>query len=168
VTFDIIDFTIHTKGKYVLGANASVVACVDVNMKAVGQLIFKGEPPKVDPVTSENLAALAVQYNLNGSSQVEMNFYAGVYTYEENPDPALTEEEEYAEYQQMVINHTNTYLKEYEMLPLDVFDYKQAINQLQVSYVAVRASDEFPRFAKDPLFSLVFINNEVAIFKVHK
>ena len=53
-------------------------------------------------------------------------------------------------------------------LPLDVFNYQQALIDQKVSYVAVRDSDSIPRFAKDPLFSLVFINNEVAIFQVRK
>jgi hypothetical protein len=36
----------------------------------------------------------------------------------------------------------------------------------QISYVANRAFGVNAKFACDPLFSLVFINNEVAIFKV--
>ena len=35
-----------------------------------------------------------------------------------------------------------------------------------VSYIACRDPEMQPKFVRDPTFSLVFINNEVAIFKV--
>ena len=49
---------------------------------------------------------------------------------------------------------------------MTTFDYKEALQANQISYVANRDFGVNPKFADDPLFSLVFINNEVAIFKV--
>jgi hypothetical protein len=51
-------------------------------------------------------------------------------------------------------------------LPLDVFDYRKALREWNVSYVACRDSEVLPKFSGDPAFSLVFINDEVAVFMV--
>ena len=49
---------------------------------------------------------------------------------------------------------------------MTTFDYKAALQANSVSYVANRDFGVNAKFADDPEFSLVFINNEVAIFKV--
>jgi hypothetical protein len=51
-------------------------------------------------------------------------------------------------------------------LPLDIFDYKKTLVDWNVSYIAVRDSEIIPKFAGDPAFSLLFINDEVAVFIV--
>ena len=53
-------------------------------------------------------------------------------------------------------------------LSLDVFDYQKAVSDWNISYVACRDSEILPKFVNDPVFSLVFINDEVAIFTVKK
>ncbi len=49
---------------------------------------------------------------------------------------------------------------------ITAFDYTIEIENKTVSYVAVRDSELIPKFANDPAFSLVFINDYVAIFAV--
>jgi hypothetical protein len=49
---------------------------------------------------------------------------------------------------------------------LDVFDYKQAVANWNVSYIAARDPGIMAKFTNDPTFSLLFINDEVAIFVV--
>jgi hypothetical protein len=49
---------------------------------------------------------------------------------------------------------------------IEVFDYRQALVDWNVSYIAVRDSEIIPKFAGDPAFSLLFINDEVAVFIV--
>jgi hypothetical protein len=49
---------------------------------------------------------------------------------------------------------------------LDVFDYKQAVADWNVSCIAVRDPGIMLKFTNDPAFSLLFINDEVAIFVV--
>jgi hypothetical protein len=49
---------------------------------------------------------------------------------------------------------------------MTTFDYKAAIQANSVSYIADRDFELNTKFSDDPAFSLVFINNEVAIFKV--
>jgi hypothetical protein len=53
-------------------------------------------------------------------------------------------------------------------LPLDVFNYRKAVSDWNISYIACRDSEILPKFVNDPSFSLVFINDEVAIFTVKK
>ena len=170
-SFDIIRFLLHTKGFFVMGKNETVVAYVDPNMKVAGQLIFKERQPQIKVITAENRAALEMTYNLEGRSRAEMNFYVGIYEFEvDNPDPSLTFPQQIEYYQkEVVMPETDSYLdKVPEPPPLDVFDYRQAVSDYAVSYVALRDSEAKPRFAKDPLFSLVFNNDEVAIFQVQK
>ncbi|MFA5366021.1 MAG: hypothetical protein WC325_12635, partial [Candidatus Bathyarchaeia archaeon] len=78
-------------------------------------------------------------------------------------------EEEWTAYDQnLLAKNTRTFREQVEDLGLDIFNYRQALVDYNISYIAVRDVEAIPRFAKDPLFSLVFINNEVAIFQVHK
>ena len=51
---------------------------------------------------------------------------------------------------------------------LDIFDYQQAMKDWNISYIACRDSEILPKFVNDSAFSLVFINDEVAIFTVEK
>jgi len=57
---------------------------------------------------------------------------------------------------------------EKEDLPIDVFGYQKAVKDWAISYVACRDSELIPKFANDPAFSLVFINDEVAVFMVKR
>jgi hypothetical protein len=168
ITFDSVRLLLHTKGLYVQGQNQSSLAFFDTNMKVAGQLIFTQGQPTTKVFTVENPSSLEMVYNMNGNALGEMGFYAGVYQYAENPKPDTPQEQQSAYFQAIVTSHTQTYLDKLSDAPLDVFDYRQALIEQNVSYVAVRDSEQFPRFAKDPAFSLVFINNEVAIFQVHK
>ena len=48
-----------------------------------------------------------------------------------------------------------------------VFNYRLEMQSYNVSYIACRNLEMYPKFWRDPAFSLVFINSEVAIFKVN-
>jgi hypothetical protein len=167
VTFDSLRLLLHTKGICVQGQNQSSLAFFDTNMKVAGQLIFTGGQPATKVFTMENPCSLEMVYNLNGNNQGEVGLYAGVYQYAENPDPHLPAANQTAYYREIVVNHTQTYQDTLSDAPIEAFEYRQALAQQNISYVAVRDSEQWPRFAKDPAFSLVFINNEVAIFQVH-
>ncbi|MFB3889170.1 MAG: hypothetical protein ACE14S_06735 [Candidatus Bathyarchaeia archaeon] len=168
VSFDTLRFIFHTRGFVVMDENFTSVAFVDAYMKVAGQLVFTEEQPKTTVLTEENQAGLELLYNAKGKSSDELNFYVGLYRYDFNPDLRLTSKEQRADFQKMVANHTETYL---DVLPhgqLDVFDYRQAIADMGIDYVVLRNSEALPRFARDPMFSLVFINDEVAILQVLK
>ncbi len=92
----------------------------------------------------------------------------GVYQYTDQQAANSTFEE-------LIEQNTQTYLTEMQTYvpPLKaetnffVFDYKKALADWNISYVALRDFEQLPKFAKDPAFSLVFINTEVAVFKVN-
>jgi hypothetical protein len=50
-------------------------------------------------------------------------------------------------------------------LPLNSFDYQNAIRQWNISYIVIREPTQFLRFSSNPYFSLAFKNDGVAIFK---
>ena len=172
VAFDAVRFIMHIKGIYVPGENGTVVAFVDTNMKVAGELIFTEEQPQTKVFTSENPSSLEMLYNLNGRSRVEMNFYVGTYQFtdQDKADPSFDYNQQVAFYQRKLVEPWAGNFSKFvpDAPPLDVFNYRQAISNQGISYIALRSSEEIPRFSKDPLFNLVFINNEVAIFQVRK
>ena len=171
VTLNTVRFILHTKGLPVDGENATVVGYLDKNMKVAGQLIFTEGQPETNVLTNENPSCLDILYNLNGKSAAELKFSIGVYQFKPDDDNLAVNspEKDWLEYgQELLAYNTKTYMHPVSDLPLDVFNYQQALTGQKVSYVAVRDSESIPRFAKDPQFNLVFINNEVAIFQVRK
>jgi len=131
-----------------------------------GQIIFTESPPALSSLNGY----LVLDYNLAAKTTAGMSFSVGVYEYK--LDPKLTAVSPVKDWNDFYVNlldeNAQNYTTHVSDLPLDVFDYHQALADQHVSYVAVRDSEQIPRFAKDPAFSLVFINNEVAIFQVHK
>jgi len=166
VSLDWVRFILHTKGFSVEGPNT--VALIDKNMKVAGQLVFnKGQLETPNIYTSENPSCLELFYNLNGRTQAQIDFSVGLYQFE-LPDLGRSATYQANYYQELVANNTVTYMDKVADLPLDVFNYQQGLVDQKISYVAVRGSESIPRFAKDPQFSLVFINSDVAIFQVRK
>jgi hypothetical protein len=68
----------------------------------------------------------------------------------------------------LIENNTQNYQNKISDLQLTCFDYQAAIQQWNISYIAIRDFAQLPRFTDDPLFSLAFKNDEVAIFKINK
>ncbi len=172
VTFDFVTFFLHVGGLYVTGV-PNTEAFFDVNRKVAGQLIFTGQQPTITPVTGDNLAALLMEYNIGGVSAAKLTFSAGAYEYDDKdlaPNAKASEQSDF--YQQLVLDHTQAFLDhtkiEAENLPMQWFDYREALTSMNISYIALRDLGQLSRFAEDPTFSLVFINNEVAIFQVRK
>jgi len=168
VHLDTVSFTLHTKGMPVIVENSSIVGYVDKNMKVVGELLFnpQGPQPTLNFFTEENPAALGATYVFNGNNSLYLDFSVGVFTYFENPDKNLPLSQQMAYFQDMVNQHAKNYDYDYGGSTMEVFDYEQGISSQQIDYIALRNSDSINRFARDPMFSLVFINNDVAIFQV--
>ena len=68
---------------------------------------------------------------------------------------------------EVISSNLISYQKEISTSPIEVFSYSEAIVNWDISYIAVRDSAIIPKFAGDPGFGLVFINDEVAIFRVN-
>ena len=126
-------------------------------MNVAGQLIFMGAPPAFTQV-SEGL--LEMLLNLPPDRKPRLTFTLQFSNIPTSAQSSATQ----AGLHEIFINNTKSYADKIAEFPLDVFDYRQAIVNLNASYNAIRDHSQIARFQKDPLFSLVFINEEVAIF----
>ena len=165
VSLDWIQFLVDSKGKVIQPMRNDTVGLLDVGVKALGQIIFDQEKPNVEIVNSENPCILELLYNLQGKSKGEIQISATAYSVTDDPqyyqDPAIT-----ADYMNKIITNNLTYKQQISDLSLDVFNYQKAVTAWNISYIACRDSEVMAKFVNDPAFSLVFINDEVAIFMV--
>lgn len=139
------------------------IAVVDETLHELTQLVFpKGELGN-DVVMQQNPASYELIYNLQGNASSRLGFYVGLSQY--SPE-AYTSQPGF--WDNLIENNANTYLDKTSNLPLNCFDYKEALTQWNVSYIIVRDFIQIPRFSDDPMFTLVFKNSQVAIFKVNK
>ena len=168
VSLDWIQFFVHSKGKVIQQTQNKTVGLLDEGVKAFAQLIFNKEQPEVNKINAEHPCILELFYNLQGESKSEIQISVSAYSVTDDlsfyQDPETT-----ADYFSKIITDTLDLSQEpISDLPLDIFDYQKAVNNWNISYIVCRDSEILPKFANDPAFSLVFINDEVAIFMVKK
>jgi hypothetical protein len=166
VTLESVDFTIYSKGKVIGELSNRTVGLLDEGVKAFCQLIFHEEQPrKVSNENRENPCILLLKYNLNGKSKAEIQISVGTYSVTDDPRIYQDKMEKDDYFGKMVVANLGSF-KEFPNSIITAFDYTIEIENKTVSYVAVRDSELIPKFANDPAFSLVFINDYVAIFAV--
>src|SRR5208283_2992407 len=159
VSLDWMNFMINAQGQFLQPFN-NTVAMLDTGLKEVGQLVFKGNQPQVTAFNSQNPCITQLSYNLQGKSSAEIQIFVGIYTVTENEILNTNS------LNQTLLDNAQNAQKPVVSLPLTTFDYKAELQANSVSYIANRDFGVNTKFADDPEFSLVFINNEVAIFKV--
>ncbi len=163
--FNKVDFFIPTKGVSVKNQTGSIVGQFDNFMNAAGEIIFYEPKPIVNELNLNGYIVL--DYQLYTKSEARISYSVGVYEYDPGNLTALSSADQWNKfYTETLINNTDAMTK-LPGLSMDVFDYTVALREQHVSYVVVRDSEQIPRFSRDPLFSLVFINHNVAIFRVH-
>jgi hypothetical protein len=158
-SLDWINFILNSQGEF-LQPSENTVAMLDVGMKECGQLIFVENQPEIYSFNSENPCITELSYNLQGKTTAEIQILVGIYPVSE------TEIQNQASLNQTLTDNVQTAQKPTVALPMTTFDYQAAIQEYSISYIANRDFELNPKFADDPAFNLVFINNEVAIFKV--
>ncbi|MCW3982618.1 MAG: hypothetical protein NWE96_01320 [Candidatus Bathyarchaeota archaeon] len=178
VAFVSLRYSLHTKSSIapVIGADNSNLGLVDTGMKTLGQLSFINPQSRPDYImpsdASKDYSPVQLKYTLDLQTKVEFSFYMGTYQYTD---------EEYAQtgsgeltFEELVTQNAQAQLNKLQQLPANgqsdfaIFDYQKELVARSVSYVILFNNPEhLPRFVDDPLFSLVFINEEVAIFKVN-
>lgn len=176
VSLDWLAFKVHSKGKVIPPLQNKTVGLLDEGVKALAQLIFDETTLNIDVVNVENPCILELEYNLQGRSKVGIQILVSVFSVTNNQEVYKNPETTANYMNDIIANNLNASQsanffapsQEKEDLPLDVFDYQKAVKAWSISYVACRDSELIPKFASDPVFSLVFINDEVAIFKVKK
>jgi hypothetical protein len=166
VSLDWLDFTVDSKGK-VQALQNNTIALLDEGVKAFSQLIFNKEQPNVDLVNPENPCIFALDYNLQGKAKAEIQMAVSAYSVSDNLEIYQSQERKEQYFNDIITNNLNSYQEQIPDSPsLDVFNYQKAVKNWNISYIACRDPEIITKFAKDPTFSLVFINDEVAIFHV--
>jgi len=145
-------------------------------VKAFGQIIFNQNLPdfNVKPQNKLGSTEVYLDYNLAGQKQTEIQMSAT--TYSVTDDSALyVDKQAFNDFfnKQITLNLEPEGRND---LPLPApFNYQAELKINGLDYIVVPAyyeeaceADMKLKFANDPLFNLVFINNEVAIFEVKK
>jgi hypothetical protein len=161
VNFDWLQLPFQSRGFPLQYANS--IAIVDNVMHELSQIVFPEGKLGSDVVMQENPSSYELIYNLQGNSTSKISFFVGLCQF--NPD---TETNQANYYNNLIENNTENYLDTISNLPLNCFDYQTEISEWNISYIAVTDFDSLPRFYDDPMFALVFKNDQVAIFKVIK
>lgn len=164
VSLNWIQFNLDTKGEII--RKDRTVGFFDEGAKVLGQLIFSENQPDK---TGQELV-----YTLIGGQEVKIELWASAFSVSdsqriyENPNTKAVFLDE------VMYGNLATYADPIKHVPpsvdlsVNVFDYHKMVQEWGVSYVACRDFQVLPKFCGDPLFSLVFINDEVAIFKVRR
>ena len=160
VTVDGVVFTLESKGKPI--DHGRTVGFYDEGAKVLGQLIFN----EVQPTFHKSGSTFI--YNFSKNSRAEFELWASAFSVSDKlsfyEDPKTQ-----ASLGDVMATNLASYQQEGDNvadLSLDVFDYRKALVDWNISYIACRDSAVLPKFARDPAFSTVFINDEVAVFKV--
>ena len=168
VSLDWVQVFVNCKGEVIQFIPNRTVALVDEGVKALGQLIFTKEQPTMEIVNNDNPCIISLLYNLRGASK--SNIQVSVSAYSVSDDQQIyqdaTKKKDY--FNPIIMGNLNLSQEPLSDASLDVFDYKKAVGDWNISYIACRDSEMLPKFVNDPTFSLVFINDEVAIFTVKK
>ncbi len=147
----------ETKGELVNRGNT--VGYFDEGGKVLAQLIFPKEQPKFSEGGPELL------YTLSDESKTEFEIWVSVFSVPKTMT-TLKDPRTITGLAQVMEDNVASYQMRVKAPELDVFDYRKALADWNVFYIAVRDSEIIPKFARDPAFSLLFINDEVAIFIV--
>jgi hypothetical protein len=159
VSFDWLHFYFQQRGSPIQYGDS--IAAIDTNMQVLSQIVLPEGTLGKTVLMRENPNSYELVYNLEGKSTVQVQFFVGLSQYQAY-DANIQ-----ANYpQDLVFNNTKTYLSKVSDLPLTFFDYKAAIQEWNLSYIIARSDESVLRLTKDTFFSLVFRNNELAIFKV--
>jgi hypothetical protein len=160
VSLDWVNFVLNSEGSF-LQPNANSIAMLDTGMKEVGQLVFAQNQPQVHNYSKQYPCITELSYNLQGQTRAEIQILVGIYPVSDDDigDPAVLN-------QTLMSHQLDAQEQQKNALSLKTFDFQTALQQYSVSYIANRNFELNPKFVDDPKFSLVFINTEVAIFKV--
>ncbi len=161
VTFQEAVFTLQSKGESI--DYGKTVGFYDSGGKVLGQLIFK----EGQPIFHSDGPSMI--YTIANAQSATFELWGSAFSVSDQlltlADPATQES-----IGKLMMDNANSYqnitVSPAAKTTLDVFDYRQALTDWSVNYVAVRDIAVMMKFENDPAFSLLFINNEVAVFVV--
>jgi hypothetical protein len=176
VTFNRIHINIETTGFQIPNNNQATIAIVETGTKSFGQLIFSTPPENVNLITDGTpkiIKTIELTYFLADRSEGEIQMLSGAYSASNNPTLYTNAVAINDAFSQITIDNLTTALQPMEKsCNWTNFDYRTELQTRNIAYVIWRLSDSteaeiIPKFSRDPMFSLVFINKEVAIFRVN-
>lgn len=161
-----VDLNVECEGT-ALYTDTKTVALLAEGVKAFGQLIFDTEPYRYNITEAPDYVVDSVQlkYSFHGETEGKITILATAYS--------VTDDQQYykdadakADFFLPIITSNLQSESTGEEEFKQVFNYQQEMQKYDVSYIVCRVPEMYEKFSKDPLFSRVFINGEVAIFKV--
>ncbi len=158
VSLDALNFMVEAKG--LVRPTENMLTVLDVGNNACTQLIFAESQPEVSIIDVRYPCVTELAYHLQGKSAVEVQILAGLYMV--STDEMISMDQ----FNQLPAVTAQTALTPSAGLPIIAFDYRKALQDYDISYIANRNFEVNPKFASDPTFSLVFSNSEVAFFRV--
>jgi hypothetical protein len=150
---------LHARGKIL--QSEKTVGVLDEGAKICGQVIFEGKTPVTKLFTTENPTCMELFYNVENTRKMEIKMVVGGFEVEKVQGRYI---------QSLLSTMTNLwFMKEENATSINIFDYREVIRQKGISFFAFKRK-EYPveKFLNDPLFNLVFINDNIAIFEVRK
>jgi hypothetical protein len=167
VSLDWAYIRVQSKGRIIPSVEKNTVGLIDEGVKTFGQIIFTKEQPIVDPVLYTNPCIFELVYNLSNDKGRNLQFSVSAFSLTNDPAYYVSEEVENQKFAPLITEKIGNYAVPLETeLPLQIFNYKAEIELNNISFIVNREFSIRPKFSKDPAFDLVFINNDVAIFKV--
>jgi hypothetical protein len=172
VTFNGTKIDVQSKGNLTFYNDNRTVGMFDEPVKVLGQLIFTKNQPStyVNETTVQNVTQRRVnlQYIFEDQQNVEIQISASAYSVSDDLKiySNKTSKNSFLS-NQMTLNLKSNRTADYSADWTQVFNYQLEIQNYNVSYIACRNVEMYPKFLMDPLFSLVFNNSEVAIFNVN-
>ena len=160
---------LRTKDYFDCIEKENTIGIFEEKTKVLGQMIFV----KNQPIAKKFSSALELRYNLDGNRKAEIELFVGargLLPEEQNREHFKTQESKEKFLNVLIDENLSSYLgnDENSAVALEVFDYQKALKEWNISYVACRDRELYPKFTNDPSFRLVFINDDVAIFMVRK
>ena len=134
---------------------------LEKNAKACAQIIFVGNHPLIKVFTVNHINCVELLYNLESAQKVEIKMIVGGFEVEKVEDKYV---------RSLLANMTRSWsIKKASNLPIKIFDYREVIRLKKIAFIACqRGACAIERFANDPMFNLVYINDRVAVFKVRE
>jgi hypothetical protein len=169
-----LDNTIETSALPVGSQRSNTIAFLSSGVKAFGQIIFNQNLPDTDIKSYPELGSSTVNliYDLGLKNQAEIALSATTYSVSDDPvnyADALTIQNFF---DKQIEANLQPQTPSSNPLPTP-FNYQTELKINNLNYIVVPKYYEIVskaemklKFANDPTFSLVFINNEVAIFEV--
>ncbi len=156
---------VQSKGTQIPFDDKKTIALLDVGVKTFGQLVFNVNQPNVTTKVADP-RLIDLEYQFQNFSYGQIQILASAYSADNNPDIYKNSESINNYFLPVIAANLNSTKIQATVDFKEWFDYRTAMQTNNVSYIVCRNIEIQPKFLQDPNFSLVFINSEIAIFKV--